>query len=192
MIARDELDTLDIPHGPLDVLAQQIVAEVACEAYALDDLYALVTGAWPYRELSATQLRQVVGMLADGFSFAQGRRSAYLHLDDVNGRVQARRGARLTAVTCGGAIPDNADYDVIVEPSGHLVGSVNEDFAIESLPGNIFQLGNTSWRVLRVEAAGLRVEDAAGEPPNMPFWFGEAPTRTAEFIVCSQSLARRI
>ena len=180
MIARDELDTLDIPHGPLDVLAQQIVAEVACEAYALDDLYALVTGAWPYRELSAAQLRQVVGMLADGFSFAQGRRSAYLHLDDVNGRVQARRGARLTAVTCGGAIPDNADYDVIVEPSGHLVGSVNEDFAIESLPGNIFQLGNTSWRVLRVEAAGLRVEDAAGEPPNMPFWFGEAPTRTAQ------------
>ncbi len=187
MAARDELDTLDIPPGPIDVLAQQIVAEVSCEPYALDDLLGLMTAAWPYRTLSADQLKQVVRMLADGFSFAQGRRSAYLHLDDVNGRVGARRGARLTAVTCGGAIPDNADYDVIVEPSGALVGTVNEDFAIESLPGNIFQLGNTSWRVLRVEAAGLRVEDAAGEPPNMPFWFGEAPARTAEL---SRSVSR--
>ena len=180
MLGRDELDTLAIPPGPLDVLAQQIVAEVASEPYALEDLHGLVQRAWPYRELSETTFRQVVHMLADGFSFAQGRRSAYLHLDDVNGRVGARRGARLTAVTCGGAIPDNADYDVIVEPSGALVGTVNEDFAIESLPGNIFQLGNTSWRVLRVEAAGLRVEDASGQPPNMPFWFGEAPARTQE------------
>src|SRR5690606_28537002 len=105
----------------------------------------------------------------------------------VNGRVRARRGARLTAITCGGAIPDNADYDVIAEPHGELVGTVNEDFAIESLPGNIFQLGNASWRVLRVESAGLRVADAAGEPPNMPFWLGEAPSRSREL---SAALAR--
>ncbi|MGE4616887.1 MAG: DEAD/DEAH box helicase [Gammaproteobacteria bacterium] len=181
MIRRDELDTLEIPRGPLDVLAQQIVAEVSCEDYAIDALHAVFTKAWPYRGLSAASLRKVVRMLAEGFSFARGRRSAYLHFDDVNGRLRGRRGARLTAITCGGAIPDNADYDVIAEPSGELVGTVNEDFAIESLPGNIFQLGNTSWRVLRVESAGLRVEDAAGEPPNMPFWFGEAPARTLEF-----------
>ncbi|MEE2984497.1 MAG: DEAD/DEAH box helicase [Pseudomonadota bacterium] len=181
MIRRDELDTLEIPRGPLDVLAQQIVAEVSCEDYAIDALHAIFTKAWPYRGLSAASLRKVVRMLAEGFSFARGRRSAYLHFDDVNGRLRGRRGARLTAITCGGAIPDNADYDVIAEPSGELVGTVNEDFAIESLPGNIFQLGNTSWRVLRVESAGLRVQDAAGEPPNMPFWFGEAPARTLEF-----------
>ena len=181
MIRRDELDTLEIPRGPLDVLAQQIVAEVSCEDYAIDALHAVFTKAWPYRGLSAASLRKVVRMLAEGFSFARGRRSAYLHLDDVNGRLRGRRGAQLTAITCGGAIPDNADYDVIAEPSGELVGTVNEDFAIESLPGNIFQLGNTSWRVLRVESAGLRVQDAAGEPPNMPFWFGEAPARTLEF-----------
>ena len=190
MIRRDELDTLKIPRGPLDVLAQQIVAEVSCEDYAIDALHAIFTKAWPYRGLSAASLRKVVRMLAEGFSFARGRRSAYLHFDDVNGRLRGRRGARLTAITCGGAIPDNADYDVIAEPSGELVGTVNEDFAIESLPGNIFQLGNTSWRVLRVESAGLRVQDAAGEPPNMPFWFGEAPARTLEFSAAVSRLRR--
>lgn len=180
MAARDELDTLEIPAGPLDVLAQQLVAEVAAGECGLDELLALARAAWPYRALTGDTLRRVVGMLAEGFSFARGRRGAYVHLDDVNGRVRARRGARLTAVTCGGAIPDNADYDVIAEPGGQLVGTVNEDFAIESLPGSIFQLGNTSWRVLRVESTGLRVEDAAGEPPNMPFWLGEAPARSPE------------
>lgn len=181
MAARDELDTLEIPRGPLDVLAQQLVAEVACGECTLEELLALARSAWPYRELGADTLGQVTAMLAEGFSFARGRRAAYVHLDEVNRRVRARRGARLTAVTCGGAIPDNADYDVIAEPNGELVGTVNEDFAIESLPGNIFQLGNTSWRVLRVESTGLRVEDAAGQPPNMPFWFGEAPARSPEF-----------
>ena len=181
MVRRDELDSIVIPPGPLDVLAQQLVAECACADYALDDLLALVRRAWPYHGLAADDFRAVVRMLAEGFSFAQGRQSAHLHLDDVNGRVSARRGARLVAVTCGGAIPDTADYDVIVEPSGELVGTVNEDFAIESLPGNIFQLGNTAWRVLRVESSALRVEDAAGQPPNMPFWLGEAPSRSAEF-----------
>ncbi|MEQ8231974.1 MAG: DEAD/DEAH box helicase, partial [Gammaproteobacteria bacterium] len=181
MIRRDELDSVIIPAGPLDVLAQQIVAETACAEYTLDDLLALVRRAWPYRALTADDFRAVVRMLAEGFSFAHGRQSAHLHLDDVNGRVSARRGARLVAVTCGGAIPDTADYDVIAEPGGELVGTVNEDFAIESLPGNIFQLGNTSWRVLRVEPSAVRVEDAAGQPPNMPFWLGEAPSRSAEF-----------
>jgi len=187
MVSRDELDTIDVPPGPRDVLAQQIVAEVAMGERGVEELYDMFRATWPYRALARTEFDAVVRMLAEGFSFGHGRRSAYLHLDDVNGHLSARRGAKLTAVTCGGAIPDNADYDVIAEPQGEKVGTVNEDFAIESLPGNIFQLGNTSWRVLRVESAGLRVEDAQGEPPNMPFWLGEAPSRSAEL---SHAVAR--
>ena len=187
MIARDELDSVAVPPGPRDVLAQQIVAEVAMGERSVAELYAMFRATWPYRELTRLEFDAVLRMLAEGFSFAHGRRSAYLHLDDVNGQLSARRGAKLTAVTCGGAIPDNADYDVIAEPQGEKVGTVNEDFAIESLPGNIFQLGNTSWRVLRVESSGVRVEDAQGEPPNMPFWLGEAPSRSAEM---SHAVAR--
>jgi ATP-dependent Lhr-like helicase len=180
MTQRGELDRIAISGPALDVLAQQIVAETACRDVGLDELYALVRRAFPYRALPRERFDQTIAMLAEGFSFAHGRRSAYLHLDAVNGVVRARRGARLVAVTCGGAIPDTADYDVIAEPHGHVVGTVNEDFAIESLPGNIFQLGNTSWRVLKVEASAMRVEDAAGQPPDIPFWFGEAPARSTE------------
>jgi len=187
MTRRGELDRIEIAGPALDVLAQQIVAEAACRDVALDELYALMRSAWPYRDLERARFDEVVSMLAEGFAFAHGRRSAYLHLDAVNGVVRARRGARLIAVTCGGAIPDTADYDVIAEPTGHIVGSVNEDFAIESLPGNIFQLGNTSWRVLKIEASAMRVEDAAGLPPDIPFWLGEAPARSAEM---SQAVSR--
>jgi ATP-dependent Lhr-like helicase len=187
MTRRGELDRIEVVGPALDVLAQQIVAEAACRDVALDELYALVRRAYPYRDLAREQFDRIVTMLAEGFSFAHGRRSAYLHLDAVNGVARARRGARLVAVTCGGAIPDTADYDVIAEPHGHIVGSVNEDFAIESLPGNVFQLGNTSWRVLRVEASAMRVEDAAGQPPDIPFWLGEAPARSTEM---SQAVSR--
>ena len=187
MVARDELDTVTAAPAARDVLAQQIVAEVAMGERGVGELYEMFRASWPYRALSRASFEAVVAMLANGFSFSRGRRSAYLHRDEVNGRISPRRGAKLTALTCGGAIPDNADYDVIAEPQGERVGSVNEDFAIESLPGNIFQLGNTSWRVLRVEAGGLRVEDAQGQPPNMPFWLGEAPARSAEL---SRAVAR--
>ena len=180
MTRRGELDKIEIRQAPLDVLAQQIVAEVASREWSVDELYELCVKAYGFRALSRAKFDQVIQMLAEGYSFARGRRGAYLHWDAINGVVRGRRGARLTAVTCGGAIPDNADYDVIVEPSGQFVGTVNEDFAIESLPGNVFQLGNTSWRVLKVDPAALRVADAAGEPPNMPFWLGEAPARSAE------------
>ncbi|MBI5616177.1 MAG: DEAD/DEAH box helicase [Gammaproteobacteria bacterium] len=180
MTRRGELDAIEFPANARDVLAQQIVAETACRDWPCDELYALVTQAMPYRDLPRADFDAVLAMLAEGFSFAQGRRSAHLHWDRINGVLRARRGARLVATTCGGAIPDNADYDVIVEPAGHRVGTVNEDFAIESLPGDIFQLGNTSWRIRKVEASAVRVEDAAGEPPNIPFWLGEAPARSRE------------
>ena len=179
-VRRGELDTLHVPVHPLDVLAQQVVAMVAAEDWSEDALLAAVRRAWPYRNLDRERWRQLLAMLAGGFATRRGRRSAYLHRDVVNGELRARRGARLTAMTSGGAIPDNADYDVVLEPHGTRLGSLNEDFAIESLPGDIFQLGNTSWRILRIERSSVRVEDAHGQPPNLPFWLGEAPGRTGE------------
>ena len=179
-VRRGELDTLHVPVHPLDVLAQQVVAMVAAEDWSEDALLAAVRRAWPYRNLDRERWRQLLAMLAGGFATRRGRRSAYLHRDVVNGELRARRGARLTAMTSGGAIPDNADYDVVLEPHGTRLGTLNEDFAIESLPGDIFQLGNTSWRILRIERSSVRVEDAHGQPPNLPFWLGEAPGRTGE------------
>ncbi len=179
-IRRGELDSLAIPEAPLDILAQQIVAAVSCEEWTEDALFDLVRRAWPYRGLPRDEFDSVVRMLAEGFATRRGRRGALLHHDAVNGRLRGRRGARLVAITSGGAIPDTADYEVVAEPDGIRVGSVNEDFAVESLPGDVFQLGNASWRILRVEPGKVRVADARGAPPNIPFWLGEAPARTDE------------
>ncbi len=177
---RGELDRVVMPGKPLDVLAQQIVAEVAAREWGEDALFRCFTRAYPYATLTPDEYHAVVRMLADGFGTRRGHRAAYVHRDAVHGVLRGRRGARLVAITSGGAIPDTADYDVVLEPAGQLVGTVNEDFAIESLAGDIFQLGNTSYRILRVEAGRLRVEDAHGQPPNIPFWLGEAPGRTDE------------
>ncbi|HEY2623724.1 MAG TPA: DEAD/DEAH box helicase, partial [Dyella sp.] len=179
-VRRGELDALIQPPQPLDVLAQQIVAEVACREWSEDALFAMVRGAHPYRELTREQFDATVRMLAEGFATPRGPRAAYIHRDAVHGQLRARRGARLTAVTSGGAIPDTADYLVVLEPQATIIGTVNEDFAVESLAGDVFQLGNTSYRIQRVERDRLRVEDAQGVPPNIPFWLGEAPGRTAE------------
>ncbi|HKX26397.1 MAG TPA: DEAD/DEAH box helicase [Blastocatellia bacterium] len=184
---RGELDRLVIPEKPLDILAQQIVADVACEERTETGLYELVRRAYPYRHLSREEFEQVVRMLAEGYTTRRGRRSAYLHHDAINHRLRARKGARLTALTSGGAIPDNADYDVILEPEEIFIGTLNEDFAVESLAGDIFQLGNTSWRISRVERGRVRVTNAEGQPPTMPFWLGEAPGRTDEL---SMAVAR--
>jgi len=179
-VRRGELDTLVQPPQPLDVLAQQIVAEVACTEWNEDALYALVRRAHPYRALARKDFDAIVRMLADGFTTRRGPRAAYLHRDAVHKQLRGRRGARLTAVTSGGTIPDTADYLVVLEPQATIVGTVNEDFAIESLAGDVFQLGNTSYRIQRVEPGKLRVEDANGMPPNIPFWLGEAPGRSDE------------
>ncbi|MBB3230223.1 DEAD/DEAH box helicase [Halomonas stenophila] len=180
-VARGELDRLRIPDGPLDVLAQQLVAEVAaageCEEAAL---YARVRRAWPYRALSRGAFDAVLQMLADGYTTRRGRRGAYLHRDRVNARLRPRRGARLVALTNGGAIPDQFDYDVVLQPEGLRVGTVNEDFAFESMPGDVFQLGNQGYRILKVATGRVFVEDARGTPPSLPFWLGEAPGRSDE------------
>src|SRR5881398_2046874 len=179
-IRRGELDRLSIPENPLDVLAQQIVAAASTEDWDENGFFNLIRLSWSYRNLAREEFDSVVKMLAEGFSTKRGRRSALIHHDAINHRLRGRRGSRLVALTSGGAIPDNADYRVVLDPSETFLGTVNEDFAVESLAGDIFQLGNASWRILRINSGVVRVEDAKGQPPGIPFWLGEAPARTPE------------
>ncbi|MBR8356258.1 DEAD/DEAH box helicase [Burkholderia vietnamiensis] len=191
-VRRGELDTLRIPEAPLDVLAQQIVAEVACTPWQEDALYAAFTRAAPYARLSRERFDDVLKMLAEGFTSRRGVRGAYLHRDVVGGTVRGRRNAMMTATTSGGTIPDMADYAVLLEPQGIQVGTVNEDFAVESLAGDVFQLGNQSYRIIRVETGRVRVEDARGQPPSIPFWLGEAPGRSDELSAAVGRLRARL
>lgn len=179
-VGQGELDAIRIPSAPLDVLAQQLVAEVSARAWETDALYGCVRQAWPYRALARKDFDDVIDMLAGGFSTRRGRRSAYLHHDAVNGGLRARPSARLTALQNGGAIPDHFDQDVILMPQGYRVGTLNEDFAFESIAGDIFQLGNTSYRILKTESGRVLVEDAHGQPPTIPFWFGDRAGRSDE------------
>src|ERR1019366_3618156 len=177
-IRQGELDRILVPEHPLDILAQQIVASCAAEDWQEDDLFALVRRAYPYRNLARQDFDEIIEMLSNGISARRGRYGAYLHRDQVNGRVSGRRGARLAAITSGGAIPDNALYTVIAEPEHIVVGTVDEDFAVESLRGDVILLGNTSWRIRRVQSGSVSVEDAHGAAPSIPFWLGEAPSPT--------------
>ncbi|MFQ5596410.1 MAG: DEAD/DEAH box helicase [Nitrospiria bacterium] len=174
------LDQILIPKAPLDILAQQIVAATACEEWDERSLYDLFRRATPFKDLAWTDFEAVVEMLSEGLSTRNGKAGAYLHRDRVQGRIKARRGARISALTSGGAIPELADYKVVAEPEGIRVGSVDEDFAIESMAGDIFLLGNTSWRIQQVRSGEVVVTDAQGAPPTIPFWRGEAPSRTFE------------
>ncbi|MEP6482877.1 MAG: DEAD/DEAH box helicase [Rudaea sp.] len=191
-VRRGELDELKVEKNSLDVLAQQIVAEVACREWNEADLLALCKRSYPFAELSKEVFTDILRMLAEGYTTRRGPRSAYLHRDAVNGVLRARKGARLTAITSGGAIPDTADYEVMLEPQAQRVGTVHEDFAVESLAGDVFQLGNTSYRILRVESGRVRVEDAKGQPPTIPFWLGEAPGRTNELSFAVSRLREEI
>lgn len=191
-VRNGELDRIRIPQAPLDVLAQQIVAEVASREWDEHELYQRLTRALPYQALGRDEFDGVVRMLAEGYSTRRGRRGAWLHHDTVNRRLRARRGARLVAVTNAGAIPDQFDYDVVLQPQGLRIGTLNEDFAFESLPGDIFQLGNTSYRMLKIEQGKVHVEDAKGQPPNIPFWFGEAPGRSDELSLAVAQLHQAI
>jgi ATP-dependent Lhr-like helicase len=191
-VRRGELDRLALPAKPLDVLAQQIVAEVALQEWNEERLFARLRRATPFGELTREAFTEIVRMLAEGFHTRRGRRSAHLHRDAVNGVLRGRRGAALAAVTSGGTIPDTADYTVMLEPQAQVIGTVNEDFAVESLAGDVFQLGNHSYRILRIERGTVRVEDAHGQPPSMPFWFGEAPGRTAELSQAVSDLRKAV
>ncbi|MGJ7509423.1 DEAD/DEAH box helicase [Variovorax sp. GT1P44] len=179
-VRRGELDALRVLPAPLDVLAQQIVAETASREWDEDALFDLVRRAWPYAALTRESFASVVRMLVEGFTTRLGQRASYVHRDAVHHQLRERKGARLTALTSGGTIPETGDYTVMLEPQAHKIGTVNEDFAVESLAGDVFQLGNTSYRILRIEPGRVRVEDAHGAAPNIPFWLGEAPGRTDE------------
>jgi len=208
-IRRGELDRLIFPEASLDVLAQQIVACCAAsgsiatanksgdqsnDGWDEDELFALVKRAYPYRNLARETFDAVLVMLSEGIASQRGRYGAYLHHDRVNRKLRARRGARLAAITSGGAIPDNALFTVVAEPDGGVVGTVDEDFAVESMAGEVMLLGNTSWRIRRIEGKSSRilVENAQGAPPGIPFWRGEAPARTAELSAQLGELRKEI
>ena len=186
------LDRVLPPEAPLDVLAQQIVAECACGPWAEDDLFTLVRRATPYRSLTRAAFDEVVTVLSEGIGEGAGRAPALLHRDRINGVVRGRRAARLTALTNGGVIPETGDYRVLAEPDETFIGTLNEDFAIESSAGDIFLLGSTSWRIRKIESGVVRVVNAQGAPPTIPFWFGEAPGRTVELSAEVGTLRRDI
>src|SRR6059036_1121254 len=184
-----ELDRVAVPDAPLDVLAQQIVAETAAqEKWDEDALLCLVRRAFPYRDLEPSDFKDVVEMLSRCYATRNGRRGALIHYDSIERQLRARKGSRMSAILNGGAIPEVFDYRVLLEPEGHFLGTLNEDFAIESLPGDVFQLGNTSWRILRIGNGVVRVADAEGQPPSMPFWLGEAPARSDEMTAAVSRL----
>src|SRR5882724_3557325 len=191
-IRQGDLDHIAIPEAPLDILAQQIVAMCAAEDWNETELFDAVCRAYPYRDLVRAQFDEIVEMLSEGIASTRGRYAAYLHHDRVNGIVRARRGSRLAAITSGGAIPENALYTVLAQPEGAVVGTIDEDFAVESLAGDIMLLGNTSWRIRRVQAGSVLVEDAQGAAPTIPFWRGEAPARTDELSTHVGALREQI
>ncbi|HEX3542242.1 MAG TPA: DEAD/DEAH box helicase [Acidimicrobiales bacterium] len=186
------LDTLSPPVAPLDILAQQVVAECAAERWPADDLYQLFRRAAPYVDLSRRDFDDTVALVSEGITTGRGRRAAYVHHDQVNGELSGRRGARLAALTSGGAIPDTGDYRVLADPDDTFVGTVIEDWALESMAGDVFLLGSTSWRIRKVEPGVVRVVDAGGAPPSVPFWLGEAPARTAELSEEVSALRRGV
>ncbi len=191
-IRQGDLDRIAIPEAPLDILSQQIVAMCAAEDWKEEELYQSVRQAFSYRNLSRQDFDAIVEMLSEGIAGARGRYAAYLHRDRVNGMLRARRGSRLAAITSGGAIPENSLYTVVAQPEATVVGTVDEDFAVESLAGDIMLLGNTSWRIRRVQAGNVLVEDAQGAAPNVPFWRGEAPSRTDELSAHVAELREKI
>ncbi|HUE71631.1 MAG TPA: DEAD/DEAH box helicase [Pirellulaceae bacterium] len=190
-VRRGELDRIEIPQTPLDILAQQVVAAVACDEWDENALLELVRRAWPFRNLKREDYDAVLKMLSDGIK-PGSKAGTYLHRDQIYGKLRARRHARLAALTSGGAIPEQGEYRVIEVGEGTFVGTVNEDFAIESLAGDIFLLGNTSWRIQQVTSGEVLVTDAKGAPPSIPFWLGEAPGRTVELSAELSDLRRGI
>ena len=191
-VKRGELDGIVAHDEPLDVLAQQLVAESACSDYSEEELFATMRRAWPYRGMTRETFTSVLQMTGEGFATRRGRRGALLHRDEVNGEVRGRRGSRMLALTSGGAIPEVADYRVVLEPDDTFVGTLNEDFAIESTAGDIFQLGNASWQIVQVASGVVRVTDAHGAPPTIPFWLGEAPARSDELSQAVSELRRDV
>ena len=191
-VQQGELDEIKMPEKPLDILAQQIIAELSSKEWNIDKLYMLIKNSYSYRNLCVQEYQDIIEMLPKGYTPRRGRKTAHIHYDAINSRIKARKGARLIAITNGGAIPDMFDYEVVMHPEGTIIGSVNEDFALESTPGDIFTLGTHSWQLLRVEGLKILVKDATGIPPTVPFWFGEGAGRTIELSESISKLKNQI
>ena len=189
-----ELDRLHVPESPMDILAQQIVAMCAADDWTESDLFDTVSKSAPYANLTKDEFNRILEMLSEGIAAKRGRYGAYLLWNKVDGILKGRRGARLAAITSGGAIPETGNYNVVLEPEETVIGTIDEDFAIDSSNGDVFLLGNNSWRVRRVETSKARVlvEDAHGASPTIPFWFGEAPARTEELSMQISDLRQRV
>src|SRR5260370_13990713 len=186
------LDSIGLPGLPLDIAAQQIVVESAAREWRTADLFELIRRATPFTDLTRKEFDEIVDLVSDGVQTGRGRRGAYVHHDSVNGEIRGRKGARLAALTSGGAIPEIGDYRAVAEPDDTFIGTVNEDWAMESMAGDIFLLGTHAWQIRRVESVVVRVRDAAGAPPTVPFWMGEAPARTGELSTEGSDLRRRV
>lgn len=187
-VKKGALEETDLPEAPLDVLAQQIVAETAAGEISADELFETLRRSRPYRSLSRERFEQILEMLVEGYAMRFGRRSRYLFYDKSRGMLAPRRGARLMALLNGGAIPENFEYEVILEGEGTFLGSVHEDFAIESIAGDVFQLGNQFWRITRISTGKVLVQHAPHSTPTMPFWIAEAPGRTNELSAAVSDL----
>jgi len=191
-VTEGRMDATEFPHQPLDVLAQQVVAEVSAREWSAEGLYRLFSQASVYRQLTRDQFDQVLEMLSNGYGALRTRRSALIFWDRTDDRLRPRKAASLVAITNGGTIPDQFDYDVVLQPQGVKIGTLNEDFSFESIPGDIFQLGNHSYRILKVETGKVLVEDAAGQPPTIPFWFGVQMWRSDELSLAVSQLRQRL
>ncbi len=186
------LDAIALPRPPLDILGQQIIAEVGAQEWNTGDLYRMLRRAAPYNDVTREQFDKVLALAAHGVETGRGPRGRYVYHDTVNEKVRGRKGARLAALTSGGAIPEIGDYRVVAEPDDTFIGTVNEDWAVESMAGDIFLLGTHSWQIRRIEAGVVRVRDAGNAAPTIPFWTGEAPARTDELSEAVSQLRARI
>ncbi len=187
-VRQGNLEQLALASPALDILAQQIVAETAMRDIAADELYTVMKSEYIWRELRRSDFDGVLSMLNDGYSLRFGRRSRYIFYDRTEQIVRARPGARITAALNGGAIPENFEYEVIEEPDGTYVGSVHEDFAIESSRGDVFQLGNRLWQITQVSGNRVSVVYAPNKHPTIPFWIVDVPGRTDALSAAVSSL----
>ena len=189
-IKERQLDRIVTPEAPLDVLAQQVVAAVAAESLTVDTLHARFKNAAPYRNLGREELVAVVRSLAEPLPAEVKGAAPRILWDRVNDRLHARRGSRFLALTSGGTIPDNGLYDVFVAETDLKVGTLDEEFVTESLPGDVFLLGSHAWKIVKVRSDRVLVEDAQGMSPTIPFWKGEHPSRSWELGLAVGRLRR--
>ncbi|HEX7587948.1 MAG TPA: DEAD/DEAH box helicase, partial [Anaerolineae bacterium] len=182
-IARGMLDgdvePTQTPRSPLDVLAQQIVAMVACEEWSEDSLFDLARQAYAYRDLTHATFQLVLGMLSGKYEQVRAK----ISWDKINRRLAALPGTRLLATMNAGTISDTGAFGVYLGDNKTKVGELDEEFIFETRTGDAFLLGSHTWRVREIKDDRIIVDDASGAMPRMPFWNGDYPWRPYELGV---------